>query len=369
MTRLVFMFLLLFACPPMIFAGQLPIPGLSALMSASSGACVSEQLSLLPKKNTSPERPERTLFRLGDTLQVRLSGACARQLDEELAKRFIRDAVQLHLDNVAMAALPVTVLQGSNPEERIVSFQLLRQPQQEDNRASWDSLLSKQHGSYEMHLPLALAIGHDPQVSVQSVQPFRFFVMSQEAALITNGVCLLSFLGLYLLLICSSSALRESHNGVYSLGKSQMAFWGLLVLVSFLRLWVLTGTMEHIPDQVQVLLGISGTTGVGSILMTKQKLKNKKPRLSNSTPKHFLRDLIDDGTGTGISLHRMQVVIWSLILGMIFIQSVNKVMSMPEFSGTLLLLTGVSGGLYLGFKLPEEVQTEPLPPSLNQPGV
>jgi len=367
MTKLFLMFLLLFACPPMIIAGQLPIPGFSALVSGASGACVSEQLSLLAKKNTTPERPESTLFRLGETLQIRLSGACAKQLDDELAKRSISEAVQLHLDNVAMAALPVTVLQGANPEERIVSFQLLRQPQQEDNRASWDKLLSKQHGSYEMHLPLALAIGRDLPVLVPSSPPFCFFVVTHKAALITNGICLLSFVGLYLLLIHSPSALRESHNGVYSLGKSQMAFWGLLVMFSFLGLWVLTGSMERIPEQVLVLLGISGATGLGSLLMTNSKLGDRTPRMSNSTIKNFLRDISDDGTG--ISLHRMQVVAWTLILGLVFFKSVNKVMSMPEFPETLLLLMGISNGLYLGFKFPEKVQTEPLPPSLNQPGV
>lgn len=358
---------LLFAHPHVSFSGQLPLPGFASLVSGSTGECDSSQLTLLGKKNTETGSPESTLFRLGETVQIRLNGACARQLDDALAKRSINEAVHLHLDNVAMQDLPVSALQGSNSGERILHFHLLRQSDHEDNRLSWDRLLAKQQGSYEMRLPLALAIGRDLPVQVSSLQPFRFFVVTEKAARITNGVCIVLLLLLYTLLIKSPSALRESYNGVYSLGKSQMAFWGLLVLMSFLGLWVLTGRMERIPEQVLMLLGISGTTGLGSLLLTQHKLKNRTPRLSNSKLRHFLSDLIDDGTGTGISLHRIQVVIWTLILGTIFIQSVNKVMSMPEFSDTLLLLMGVSNGLYLGFKFPEQVQTEPSPPPTPTP--
>lgn len=362
MSTILAILILLFACPHVSLSGQLPFPGVASLNAGATGECDSSQLTLLGKKNTEMGSPASTLFRLGETLQIRLTGICARQLDDELASRSINEAVQLHLDNVAMKDLPVAALQGPSSGERILNFHLQRRSEYDDNRLSWDRLLTKQHGSYEMRLPLALAIGRDLPVQVSSVQPFRFFVVTKKAARITNGICIVLLLLLYLLLIKSPSALRESYNGVYSLGKSQMAFWGLLVLMSFLGLWVLTGSMERIPEQVLTLLGISGTTGLGSLLLTQHKLKNRTPRLSNSELRHFLRDLIDDGTGTGISLHRIQVVIWTLILGTIFILSVNKMMSMPEFSDTLLLLMGVSNGLYLGFKFPEKVQTEPLPP-------
>ena len=362
MTKLFLIILLLFACPPMGFTGQLPIPGFSALVTVTSGDCDSAQLNLLTKKNTEASSPDSALFQLGETVQIRLSGTCARLLDQELAKRAISEAVQLHLDNVAMHDLPVAVLQGNLAGERILTFHLLRQSEQEKNRLSWDRLLAKQSGSYEMRLPLALAIGQNLPVLVQTAHPFRFFVVTRQAALTTTVVCLAILCLLYVLLIWSPSALRESRYGVYSLGKSQMAFWGLLVILSFLGLWVLTGSMERIPPQVLALLGISGTTGLGSLLMTKSKLNGQTPRMSHSNWKKFLSDITDDGTGTGMSLQRMQVVAWTLILGIVFIKSVGKVMSMPEFSDTLLLLMGVSNGLYLGFKFPEEVQTEPIPP-------
>ena len=48
------------------------------------------------------------------------------------------------------------------------------------------------------------------------------------------------------------------------------------------------------------------------------------------------------------------------MLGGFFIWSVCKVISMPEFSPTLLVLMGITNGTYLGFK-PQEKGPKPLP--------
>ena len=55
-----------------------------------------------------------------------------------------------------------------------------------------------------------------------------------------------------------------------------------------------------------------------------------------------------------MSIQRFQMFVWTLILGIIFVVSVYKDLSMPEFSGTLLGLMGISSGTYLGFKFPEK---------------
>ena len=66
----------------------------------------------------------------------------------------------------------------------------------------------------------------------------------------------------------------------------------------------------------------------------------------------FWQDICDDGNG--LSFHRLQVVIWTAVLGVVFVGSVSRTMSMPEFSDTLLTLLGISNGTYLGFKIPEK---------------
>lgn len=60
----------------------------------------------------------------------------------------------------------------------------------------------------------------------------------------------------------------------------------------------------------------------------------------------------------GIALHRFQMVVWTIVLGVIFLLGVYRDLAMPKFSLTLLALMGISATTYLGFKIPER-QTDP----------
>jgi len=68
-----------------------------------------------------------------------------------------------------------------------------------------------------------------------------------------------------------------------------------------------------------------------------------------------LNDLLSDG-GT-IGFHRFQIFVWTLVLGIIFVTEVFSQLAMPEFSSTLLAIMGISGGTYIGFKLPDAKTT------------
>jgi hypothetical protein len=70
----------------------------------------------------------------------------------------------------------------------------------------------------------------------------------------------------------------------------------------------------------------------------------------------FKKDLLTDVNG--ITLHRFQMVVWTIVLGVIFLISVYRDLAMPKFSMTLLALMGISAVTYLGFKIPER-QTDP----------
>jgi hypothetical protein len=55
----------------------------------------------------------------------------------------------------------------------------------------------------------------------------------------------------------------------------------------------------------------------------------------------------------GIALHRLQSLCWTVTLGVIFVYGVYRGLAMPEFSGTLLALMGISSAGYVGFKIQE----------------
>jgi hypothetical protein len=194
----------------------------------------------------------------------------------------------------------------------------------------------------------------------------------------------------------------------YSLGLVQMAFWFYLVLAAYVYICI-TSRQVHIPmGSVLGLLGISSTTGLAAIYVDKKKSDNfqtqrsalvaeqnalnarikdlasntitagsaeqtellgKKSRLAEvdgligqlpadpppASSKGFIRDLLNDGDG--VSFHRFQIAIWTIVLGTVFVWSVYRNIVMPEFDASLLTLMGISAGTYIGFKFPEKPKT------------
>lgn len=67
--------------------------------------------------------------------------------------------------------------------------------------------------------------------------------------------------------------------------------------------------------------------------------------------RRVLADLLSDKPET-YSFHRYQMLVWTLILGFVFVAGVVSDRKVPEFDTATLALLGISAGTYLGFKLP-----------------
>lgn len=199
----------------------------------------------------------------------------------------------------------------------------------------------------------------------------------------------------------------------YSLARTQMAWWLVISAVSFLYLWAVLDTWSF-NAKILTLLGISGATGLSAVLIDSSKQSTAAKQLSAvlteqpakireiaaadgelatiSLNEHeeqlaqiarqvklkrievietqirslarlagpprpsssFFRDLLEDKDG--ISLNRYQLVVWTIILGAMFVYRVLESLQMPAFDDTLLTLLGISGGLYVGFKWPDSKQ-------------
>ena len=85
---------------------------------------------------------------------------------------------------------------------------------------------------------------------------------------------------------------------------------------------------------------------------TDDKIAEARSGLSKPVSEGFFRDLLTDADG--VNFHRFQMLVWTVVLGVLFVIGVYKGLSMPEFSATLLALMGISAGTYLGFKIPEK---------------
>ena len=77
----------------------------------------------------------------------------------------------------------------------------------------------------------------------------------------------------------------------------------------------------------------------------------KLPRITR-----FFMDLL--GENGSVTVHRLQVLVWTLVLGVVFITKVKSELSMPVFSDTLLGLMGLSSATYIALKVPELKKAE-----------
>jgi len=223
----------------------------------------------------------------------------------------------------------------------------------EDSEVAWHKLLGSPHHYAK---DVSISVGSDPQFSIPSdVNAFKleavprawFFLFMVLAALFIFFVAML----------CRRTAIIRSgvtsvpaHQRPYSLSLFQMVFWFALVIVAYVFMWLINDELDTITESVLALIGIGAATAIGATMIDKNKTQTGDA-VPVMTSRGFVRDVLSDGDG--ISLHRFQMFIWTLVLGVIFVASVYKNLSMPEFSTTLLGLMGISSGTYLGFKVPE----------------
>jgi hypothetical protein len=173
----------------------------------------------------------------------------------------------------------------------------------------------------------------------------------------------------------------------YSLARVQMAVWFFLIVCSWVFLWMLTGTFNTLTNTVLALMGIGAGTALGAEVQDAGKataaegivdkmktleakiaqqtvvptetreLASLHKQLKTETDKEppttdgFFDDMITDTDG--ISFHRFQMFVWTVVLGIVFVVQVCEQLSMPDFDATLLALMGISSGTYLGFMIKE----------------
>ena len=335
---------------------------------------------------------------LGRSFKLVAKGKCAKVLQST------KDKITIHINGTPMPTLTVEPPLQSKDGVVGITFWLVRDSSDSKSREAWDTVLRHIHGHSSQPVPLSISLGSGQVVPVTDEQWPMKFAIARTPRLVGVGVlCFLIFVFAFWYLVhsgalfdasakvISTSGTSTNATGTYSLGRSQMAFWGLLVFVCFLGILLVTGTLERIPGQALVLLGISATTGLGSVLIGdtknaaatgqvdklvtnpaatpvratiiaegtafKEKEFRRRGLAMDGAFKNFFNNICSDGTG--ISFPRVQHVLWTLVLGASFVWSVVSVLTMPEFENTLLLLMGISGGTYLGFKFPVKTPDNP----------
>lgn len=145
----------------------------------------------------------------------------------------------------------------------------------------------------------------------------------------------------------------------YSLARTQLVFWTLLVAIAFIFVWANVDQLPALTGTTALLIGICGGTSVVGKIIDKDRMQRSAGAggIDVATFKlkykslGFFNDILSDPSG--LSVNRFQLVVFTTILGIYFLWYVIYNLSMPVFSDSLLLLMGVSNTTYAGVKFSE----------------
>lgn len=183
----------------------------------------------------------------------------------------------------------------------------------------------------------------------------------------------------------------------YSLSRTQMFFWFVVIVATYVYLFIAKSAVPEVSDQAVMLMGISLATAGGAVwvdaaqstpedalndalkalgLSSYQDVAQLQAQIGAADPAQLaalndkalllqtykdktapfktqglFRDLCTDINGT--ALHRLQAVAWTVIIGAIFVYEALLSGAMPNLSANLLALMGIGNAGYVGFKYNE----------------
>jgi hypothetical protein len=313
--------------------------------------------------------------------------------------------LRVSLDGRMLSNLKPTV---SPSGENYLKFRLQIDAPDKDERARWADIITD---ARRLHGVVLFSLGDiKTGQTFASNQVITLVLYPWYAPFIVAG--LIGLLVCLIMLGIKSNLLRDNPtdrtnaraNYPISLGRVQMAWWFYLVIASYLYLWLITGQSYTPTGSVLALIGISTAAGFSGAIIDRQKnsdIVNKRaelgvqqttvetriteieaarppdgsdaakdllakkdqlreikarlaitPAVQAATSRGLIKDIFCDGDG--VSFNRFQIIVWSIVLGIVFINAVHRELAMPEFDPALLGLMGLSSGTYVGFKFPEK---------------
>lgn len=408
--------LLLLAFAIEAWSQTVPPPATTTASSASDKAPALKIVGVLPAPNgptaspnsLAPAKSVKPQASLGDSIVLNASNELADWLD--YAARH-KKTVTLFVDGNDTGLEPEAIDRSG----KTLRFHLERNA---SNKSVWSALLRDPFQHQTRTVDASVGFKGEGAVPTEGSTSFDLIVVHWAWYAWAWLVLLLAALGVFVWLVAKRDLLRDGpYPNPYSLGRSQMAWWFFLIIVSYVLIWLISGDQDTITPSLLGLMGISAATALGAALIdnagtgsgalsqaatdrlalqaaqqnASQKVNDaqataaaaptdpvaqkvvadaqaalavvnaKLAEVNNKIngiaavpqTRGFFRDILSDSNGTA-GLHRFQIFVWTIVLGIIFLVSVVTELSMPQFSPTLLATMGISAGTYLGFKFPEK---------------
>jgi hypothetical protein len=252
-----------------------------------------------------------------------------------------KPTLHLFLDGLQLKASLGTLV---DRKKNLLMFDVTRAA---DDATVWTKIISQlEWGTWGARVSVHVGVGTNAgEIDNPNGKPLHLVLVDPWAFI----VGLAAFLAAVLALVFAaqiSAVLRDGNaTSTYSLARVQMAFWLYLISAAFIFIWLVTGDYNGVlTSQSLTLIGISGTTGLMAINVNSGAV----PAASGG----FLQDILSDNGG--VALHRLQIVVWTAILGVVFFAEIYRSFRLPTFDSNLLILMGISGVTYVGFKFNEK---------------
>lgn len=271
-------------------------------------------------------------------------------------------------------------------------------------KETWGKLSNCIYSKDSFYIPeFQLAVGYGKEPLILGEKTYRLTYIEEGRFWLFAGLYA-ALLAVLISLAVKTSIIRDPCPDLavaqrpFSLGKAQMAFWFIIVLPCFFFIWLITGSTESLTGSTLILLSISTMTTLISGYVDKSKddkenaeqtaqenklreageqlkvvppeaqaklraemeeandrlsqIKSQAPPAASQKSQGFIKDILRDSYG--VNLHRFQCAVWTGVLGAIFFSTTFCSLAMPDFSGTLLTLLGISNGTYVALKWPEK---------------
>jgi hypothetical protein len=371
-------------------APQATAPG--APPSATPAVCAAATTTVRGVYKGHPDSERKTregdpspTIALGDTITV-----LTNQLPSLLAEAECRKSgqkVTLFLDGKPMVGVPINP--PSNPAGELISFLLVRNAA---TQGFWDGILGAPEGQFRS---VAVSVGLNDRFALPSNSTVNFNVVPAGLFLTWVGVLAVALV-LFATLASRSNLLRDSNaqpdpmmkeRAAFSAARVQAAFWFFVVLCCYLFISVITGDfLRSMTTGALAILGLAAATAAGSASIDAAKdthdvrVQNagvvsmaaafslnqpggvpadpeKKYALDQAAAKArgasqgFLIDVLSDVNG--VSFQRFQLLVWTVVLGIIFCWTTWKSLALPPLDAGLLGTYFVSSATFLSLKLPE----------------
>jgi len=294
---------------------------------------------------------------LGHHIRLRVSN-----LKNWIDKKNSPSNLVLYLNGRQLAkTTPVSIYVSYDPAHPELNELIFKLQRTTETDATWDDLIVRDKNWRGFFLKgvsrrVRPSIGPENGIALESRAGFELVLLPLGWVYVCLAFMCVTLVGL-IILARRSTLLRDNPGGPYSLARTQMAIWSWLLVNAYFFLFVMTwDPAVDIPTSILGLLGISATTYVAAALVDRSDGTSPPP-----TSKGFWKDI---SGSSGVQLHRIQIIAWTVVLAFVFIVRIFTKLSIPDFNPTLLGLLGLSAGTYVGFKFPENQTTAstPAPP-------